>query len=418
MIFKSIMVTCITAGICPLLAQAEGDVYYGEPVQLHSRFVYFTSWKYVRPGSFTWRTQYDADTPEAEKAKDAGMKGDGTKPALFDLMDMPRGIRLVAQKCEKVPFAAGQMAADVYDQGKYKVWYNIDPCPEPEPYSTKDKIPPGFDQHIAYAESLDGVHWSKPDLSLIEYAGNAQNNIVFRGDLEGSTRGLHNGSVFVDPSSRDEPYKMIYLGIITEDEWNAFAKKYPGEIDTKARRADVSGRRMVNAVFGAASMDGIHWRTLPEPLMIQQAESINNCYYDVELKKYVAYVRVWEVNPKAPGTESQNIDSWYSIGRRAIGRCYSSDFQHFSVPETVFAAGADLPPNQVWYTNCKTTLPGCPDNHVMFPWLWETESDGGSVWLLSSPDGRYWSKVPGGPVVEGTARRDGRRLRHRHASVG
>jgi len=35
----------------------------------------------------------------------------------------------------------------------------------------------------------------------------------------------------------------------------------------------------------------------------------------------------------------------------------------------------------------------------MFPWLWEMESDGGSVWLLSSPDGWNWSRVKDGPVV-------------------
>jgi len=59
-----------------------------------------------------------------------------------------------------------------------------------------------------------------------------------------------------------------------------------------------------------------------------------------------------------------------------------------------------MPPSHLYYTNGKTTLPGIPDNHVMFPWRWELESDGGSTWLLSSPDGTVWSQVPGGPVVE------------------
>jgi hypothetical protein len=35
----------------------------------------------------------------------------------------------------------------------------------------------------------------------------------------------------------------------------------------------------------------------------------------------------------------------------------------------------------------------------MFPWVRELENDGGAVWLLSSADGRTWSRVPGGPVV-------------------
>jgi hypothetical protein len=64
------------------------------------------------------------------------------------------------------------------------------------------------------------------------------------------------------------------------------------------------------------------------------------------------------------------------------------------------ATGADMAPSHLFYTNCKTTLPGIPDNHLMFPWIWELENDGGSTWLLSSADGNTWSHVPGGPVVE------------------
>src|SRR5690606_12915002 len=63
------------------------------------------------------------------------------------------------------------------------------------------------------------------------------------------------------------------------------------------------------------------------------------------------------------------------------------------------ATGADMPPSHLYYTNCKTTLPGIPDNHVMFPWIWELENDGGASWLLSGADGWTWSTVPGGPVV-------------------
>jgi hypothetical protein len=58
-----------------------------------------------------------------------------------------------------------------------------------------------------------------------------------------------------------------------------------------------------------------------------------------------------------------------------------------------------MAPSHLYYTNCKTTLPGIPDNHLMFPWIWELESDGGASWLLSSADGVVWSRVPGGPVV-------------------
>ena len=386
--------------VSPGKALGQIDRFYGEPVELRSNFIYFTSWKYVRQGSFAWIVEHAPDATEEEKNVGAWLAGDGSRPARFETADMPQGIRLVAQKAQKVPFQPGQMAAQVFDQGKYKTWYTVNPCPDPEPFSTKEKILPGHNAHVCYAESDDALTWEIPKLGLHEYAGTKENSVVLRGDLNGSHRGFHGGSVFVDPSSEDERYKMIYLGGITDEEWEKFAAKYPDEVDTMARRRDVGGFRCVAAVFGAVSPDGIHWNLLPEPLMIQHADTLNTCHYDVDRTQYVAYVRAWQVNPKAPGTEGENIDSWIGVGRRSIGRSVSSDFRHFSKPEIVVSTGAEMPPSHLFYTNCKTTLPGIPDNHVMFPWIWELESDGGSSWLFSSADGVFWSRVSGGPVVE------------------
>ncbi len=372
--------------------------YYGEPISLKSNYIYFTSWKYVRQGSFSWEVQFDTNMPDSERQKHSWLKGDGLG-AVFKPIDMPYGIRLVAQPAKKVPLKPGQMIAQVFDEGKYKTWYTVEPCSDPEPFSSKDKILPGHNSYVAYAESKDGLLWEKPNLGIYEYAGNKNNNIVFRGDVNGYERGFHGGCVFIDPTSVKERYKMLYLGIITDDEWDAFEKKYPGEADTMARRPNINGYRCVFGVFGAVSHDGIHWNNIPEPLMIQHADTMNTCYYDIDRKQYVAYIRVWQVNERAEGFGSPDSTSWINVGRRSIGRSVSNDFRHFSKPELVFTTGADMPPSHVWYTNGKTTLPGCPDNHVMFPWLWELERDGGDVWLLSSADGWTWHRVPGGPVI-------------------
>ncbi|MBI2925424.1 MAG: hypothetical protein HYY24_06935 [Verrucomicrobia bacterium] len=389
----------IALALCQTFAAETPARFFGEPVALKGRHLYFTSWKYVRQGSFAWRVQVDPNATEAERQAGAWLKGDGTRPAKFETSDMPRGIRLVAQPAQKVPFKDGQLAAQVFDDGKFKAWYVVDPCAEPEPFSTKDRILPGHNGHVAYAESNDGVTWTRPKLGLFEYAGNRDNSIVWRGDLHGSARGFHGGSVFVDPSSKDERFKMIYLGLITDDEWGAFEKKYPGEADSMARRPDVGGFRCVFGVFGAVSPDGLHWRSLPEPLMVHHADTLNTCYYDLDRKLYVAYVRAWQVNERIADAQPANSTSWISVGRRSIGRAVSRDFRHFSKPEIVVSTGADLAPSHLFYTNGKTTLPHAPDNHVMFPWVWELENDGGAVWLLSSADGWHWSRVPGGAVV-------------------
>jgi len=380
-------------------AASHAEPRYGEPVTLKGRHVYFTSWQYVRQGRFAWQIERDSSATDAAQNVGSWLEGDGSRPARFEPIDMPRGVRLVAQPAAKRPFPPGRLAATLFDEGTYKAWYTVSPPSDPEPASSKHRILPGHALCVAYAESTDGENWVRPTLGLVEYAGNRDNNIVFRGDLAGSARGWIGGCVFLDPSSEDERFKMLYLGLCSDEEWAAFVARYPGEADSMARRPDVGGFRCVYAVFGAVSPDGLHWKSLPEPLMIQHADTQNVCSYDVDRRQYVAYVRTWQVDERAPGFVPDDADVWIGVGRRSIGRSVSSDFRHFSKPEVVVGTGADMPPSHVWYTNGKTTLPDAPDNHVMLPWLWELERDAGSVWLLSSSDGWTWSRVPGGPIL-------------------
>ena len=37
--------------------------------------------------------------------------------------------------------------------------------------------------YICYAESIDGIHWRRPQLGLIEFEGSKKNNILFAGDV-------------------------------------------------------------------------------------------------------------------------------------------------------------------------------------------------------------------------------------------
>ena len=59
--------------LCGLSSELQPD-YYGEPVQLKGNYIYFTSWKYVRQGSFRWKAQFDDNASEAQTA---WLKGDG-----------------------------------------------------------------------------------------------------------------------------------------------------------------------------------------------------------------------------------------------------------------------------------------------------------------------------------------------------
>ena len=60
-----------------------------------------------------------------------------------------------------------------------------------------------------YAESTDGIHWTKPELGLFEFEGSKQNNIVWDG------AGTHSFTPFMDTNPAAKPeahYKAVAFG--------------------------------------------------------------------------------------------------------------------------------------------------------------------------------------------------------------
>ena len=55
---------------------------YGEPVHLHSRSLYFTSWKYVRQGRFNWHKQ-------DQSVETTGRTGEDMDPLFGDDTHLP-----------------------------------------------------------------------------------------------------------------------------------------------------------------------------------------------------------------------------------------------------------------------------------------------------------------------------------------
>lgn len=98
-----------------------------------------------------------------------------------------------------------------------------------------------------------------------------------------------------------------------------------------------------------ASVDGSHWETVAEHMLPAEAtypqgmDSLNKCFYDQRLGKYVAYVRVNKGYP-APADRREYFGplSKERFGRddlflmRAIGRSVTDDLKRFPMPEVVF----------------------------------------------------------------------------------
>jgi hypothetical protein len=159
-----------------------------------------------------------------------------------------------------------------------------------------------------YAESPDGIQWTKPRLGLYEVRGSKQNNIILAGQPPFS----HNFSPFID----------LRPGVAPGERYKALS--------------GTSGSGLVAWVSG----DGIHWRKLREQPVLPAAtttryDSQNLAFWSVSERQYVCYFRVFKRFPGGPAV-------------RWVSRTTSADFLHWT-PEQEMSFG-DAPPEQI-YTN-------------------------------------------------------------------
>lgn len=193
----------------------------------------------------------------------------------------------------------------IKDDDLYRMWYR-----------TNFEAPPYY---TGYAESLDGIHWTKPSLHLVEYGGSTNNNILWQ-------------------AGRSEGYVL-----------SIFKDGNPNAPDTERYKAIAVSE---NGMVGLISPDGIHWKSLPsEPIIVgpegdSAFDSHNIAFWDSAHCRYVAYLRGWRG------------------GIRRIRRGISTDFRHWSKLEYIDLG--DSPPEHL-YKNAATPYYRRPDIYLMFP---------------------------------------------------
>ena len=222
-------------------------------------------------------------------------------------------------------------------------------------------VPPhgdGSDQQVTcYAESEDGIKFTRPNLALYDFQGSKENNIVYRG-VE-----AHNFAPFLDtnPDARaQEKFKAI------------------GGLSSK--------------LYAFGSPDGIHWKKLQsEPIFTQGAfDSLNVVFWDTLTKQYRCYSRYW-----SKGNYT---------GARAIQSCTSKDFIHWSdpVPNRYLDAAGNEPAPEHFYTSATTPCPGAPHHYLAFPMRFLPErkrpstikeSGASDAVFMSSRDGVTWDRT-------------------------
>lgn len=191
------------------------------------------------------------------------------------------------------------------DAGTYRMYYRGNPT------AGKD----GSDWEVTcYAESADGLAFTKPELGLHEYEGSSANNIIIANLAPYS----HNFAPFLDTRP----------GVPA-------AERYKAVAGTKE-----SG---LHAFYSA---DGIHWTLQEQPMITDGAfDSQNVAFWSESEQQYVCYFRTWHQG----GFK----------GFRSVSRATSADFVTWTAPREMDFGHT---PREHLYTN--QTLPYFRAPHI------------------------------------------------------
>ena len=215
--------------------------------------------------------------------------------------------------------------------GKYQLWYQA--------YAGTRAQLKTHECTVAYAESSDGIRFTKPNLSLFDFNGETDTNIVLIGS--GVLGDRYCNSVIVDPRDPDPSrrYKMAYSDWSRDDKdeyWVgthvAFSPdgihwtKHPGPplhrsyYGLKKTQPRFTGENPYGEI---KSPDGRVRRYALLPLSHSDAADV---IYDPKRKAFVLYGKMWIDGPDG------------GLGwKHAMGRSESKDFLNWSKPQLVCA---------------------------------------------------------------------------------
>ena len=300
--------------------------------------------------------------------------------ALGTEWETPRGVRLEVQRprIEAEPMVEMEKPWEtgytlhitiLQDEGRYRLYYT---CYNELPDDPKAMNP--FSYFLCYAESDNGVEWTKPTIGTINWRGTTENNVVY-GMNRSLGRPVPTASVFKDPSAPpNERYKIIHRGTIENGP---------------------------PCVYGATSPDGIDWTAIEEPLITDYfSDTQIVAQFDEQIGRYRGYFRGWTAHRRWPH------------GRRTIAYAETEDFNNWPKPETIVTTDVYDHPGADIYTNAYAAWPDA-DAHLMFPAFFEREMDITQVHLMTSRDGVRWERHTrepllggGDPGTSGAPRRD------------
>lgn len=226
--------------------------------------------------------------------------------------------------------------------------------------------------YYCYAESKDGIRWTRPNLGIVEFEGSKKNNIILQG------LGTHNFTPFKDENP-NTPKEQRYKGI--------------------------GGIKQEGGLYAFQSPDGIHWSLMQKKPVITNGafDSQNLAFWDPTIKQYRAY---WRTFTKGVTTKKK----WKPAGYRAIRTATSRDFlkwNHEADLKYVDSPPEHLYTNQVKpYYRAPHILIGFPTRYIDRGWSDSMRAlvDTKNRELRASANRRYGTAITEGLLMAG---RDG-----------
>lgn len=222
-----------------------------------------------------------------------------------------------------------------------------------------EKMKAAHKEVTCYAESKDGIQWTRPNVGLFEWEGSKENNIVWL------TPGTHNFTAFRD----DNPAT-------------------PAEARYKAFGGGGGG------LLAFQSSDCLHWKLISrKPVITNGAfDSQNLAFWDTDRGEYRAYWRYF-----TKGITTQN--RWRPAGFRAIRTATSKDFLTWeNEADLTYTEGT---PTEHLYTNAVQKYYRAPHLFIGFPTRYlPKQGQRVEPLLMSSRDGVHFHRRPDAVIPE------------------
>ncbi len=267
---------------------------------------------------------------------------------------------------------------------------------------SKGKIGYTHPELTCYAESRDGINWTRPDLGIVEFNGSKNNNIILKSETEGEASGSgisHNFSPILDKNPDCKP----------SEKFKAFGGHGRG-------------------LFALKSADGVNWSLMSEkPVVTKGAfDSQNLAFWDTTRKCYMEYHRGSRNGRDVMMATSKDFLKWpkpvwleYTPGRTT--QLYTNQIEpYYRAPHLYVGFPTRYIPGRGWYSSINENISNanhrCGTDYTDTGFITSRDGKKFKVWpqafIRPGPSPQLWmygfgytawgmvetkSNVPGGP---------------------